>query len=41
VGKRREVVPKENGKASSWKRVGEYMINKYSQQFKTKKKKKI
>jgi hypothetical protein len=32
-----EVNPRTDGKASSWKRVEEYRINKPSQQFKKKK----
>jgi hypothetical protein len=32
-----EVVPRRDGKTSSWKRIEEYRVNKPSQQFKKKK----
>jgi hypothetical protein len=37
VGKKVDVVPKEDGKSRSWKRVEEYRINKPSRHFKKKK----
>jgi hypothetical protein len=39
-GSEEELVPKKDGKKSSWSRVEEYRINKPSQQLKQKKKKK-